>query len=418
MEIINNAVTVRDLTDDKFKTMRVSISFVLPLDKELSSAYALIPSLITRATIEHPTISLLSKHLAELYGASLNSSVSKIGDNQILNIYVSGIADKYALENEDLSGILTDLLCKCVFSPLVDDDGYFEEEAFNQEKRQLIEAMDSDFNEKRIYAKIKCKEIMFENEAAGIRRYGSRENLVNQDRLMLKDLLENLINTARIEIFVLGSCDFDKILLSVKKYFSFERSSTEATNEIKLDVKALKEKTETMKLSQSKIVMGFRTGTLVNDSFATRVMCTLLGGSVSSKLFLNVREKMSLCYYCSSTMDVQKGALFIDSGVETDKIETAKEAILKEVEDIRNGIFSDKDVEYAKLAMLNSYKSVEDSLNYTEVFYLNQIFNEKLLTPKQMEDLVMAVSFDDIVKAAKKLKLDTIYVLKGEQTND
>lgn len=410
-------VWVRNFTDPKFKTMRISINIILPLTKESVSASALLPALVSRATKEYPCPTQLSKRLAELYGASVDSGVSKIGDTQVLSISASGISGAYALEGEDLTKELAQLLCSAVFSPLVDEDKQFPEDSFNQERRQLLETIDAEYNDKKIYAREKCQEIMFGGEPAGISRYGQKPDVLGVQRDSLIDRWHRILETGRIEIFALGNCDYDTVLNCFDSCFEFQRKPAPLQTDIVLKAGEPREQVESLPIAQSKLVMGFRTGVRPEDAVPTRLMCVLFGGSASSKLFLNVREKMSLCYYCSAGLNLEKSAMFVQSGVETVNVEKARAAILEQLRDICDGDFTDEDMTFAKLAMVNSFQAVGDSLYATESWYLNQAFSREVLTPEEIAEKIQAVSRQEVIEAAKKVSLDTVFVLKGEIKN-
>ncbi|MFI3324978.1 MAG: pitrilysin family protein [Clostridia bacterium] len=404
--------TIRNFTDAKFKTSRISMHFIMPLNAKTASAFALIPSVLTQSTSSHPNITDLSKHLSSLYGANFSCSVSKIGDNQVLSFLASGISNKYALGGQNLTKEYLSLIEECIFKPLTDKDGYFTKEAFTQERRQLLEHMDADFNDKKVYAKLRTSEIMFEGQPSAVRKYGDKETLMKVKREELIPLWNEIVDTAKVEIFVLGDCDYDIISNSFKDMFKNRKGNAKLFENPVYDVTNIKTVEEKMELSQSKLVLGFKTGE--KPTIATRLMSVILGGTASSKLFLNVREKLSLCYYCSSSLNTENAAIFVESGVETENIEKTKDAILNEIEDLKNGIFTDDDLHFAKLAMINSYKSIKDSLYSTETWYLSQVLRDEILTPKEMEEKLLKVTKEDIINSAKKMNLDTVYMLKGE----
>ena len=184
---------------------------------------------------------------------------------------------------------------------------------------------------------------------------------------------------------------------------------TSSTDVVK-NVSKEKHITEEMELSQSKLVMGFRTQISAGDEevVAERLMCAVLGGTASSKLFNNVREKQSLCYYCSSSYDSIKGIMYIEN------LEKAEKAILKEIEDMKNGEITDFEIEATKLAVVNSFKSSSDSVSGIENWYTGRIFNGDLETVEEVSAEVNAVTKEQIVNAANKLLLDTVYVLKNK----
>ena len=413
---ISDSVRIINLTDSKFKTFRIAFKMLMPLDKETASEHAVLTSIVCRLTNEYPEYTALSRKLASLYGASIYSDITKMGDNQVLNVALSGISGKYAFGGEKMEQELLSILLSAVFTPLKDERGLFPEESFVQEKRQIIEAIEADFNDKRIYAIDKCLKELYRNEKAGLSKYGTLESVKNIDETKLPEIWNNVLKKAQFVIFVSGDCDYKYIENTVREKFNFERAPYKLTNEAKKAGQELHVVSEEMKLAQSKLVLGFKTQ--CEDINAMKLMSVIFGGSPTSKLFMNVREKLSLCYYCSCRPALLKKALLVESGVETDKLEAAKEAILKELEDIRQGNITEEEFTAAKLALYNSLNGIEDSLYSLEIFYQNQIFDSEVLTPMEQLKKIEAVSLSDVINAAKLTKLDTVYTLVGTTVNN
>ena len=200
---LQDGVHFRSIQDTKFKTFRISVNFLLPLKQETAAANALIPFLLSRCSSEYPDFTQMSRRMASLYGASLSSDVGKLGDMQVLTLTASAIADRYALHGEALTAQLTQVLCGAIFSPAL-EDGLFREEDFRQEQRQTLEQIDADYNDKRIYALLRCTQIMCEGESFGISRYGSREDVEKLTCGQVTAAWKNMLRTARVEILVMG----------------------------------------------------------------------------------------------------------------------------------------------------------------------------------------------------------------------
>ncbi len=410
-------ITARNLIDPKFKTVRISVNMIVPLEKEYAAANALMPSIVSRVTKDFPDYRSLSRYLSSLYGASLSSGLSKIGDNQILTVAATGISNRYAFDGENIAARLTELICSAVFDPLIEDDCYFPDESIHQEKRQLLETINANYNDKKSWAKRRALEIFYEGEPAAISRYGTKKSVMAVTKERLIEAWVKLMREARFELFVSGDCDFDNVCKSFKTFLEYDRDPIHIGNRITLSAGKIKEVCETQKINQSKLVMGFRTGVTQEDSIPTNVMSVVYGGSPSSKLFMNVREKMGLCYYCGSRVTDVKGAMFVESGVQNSNINAAREAILDQLKAVQDGRFTENELKWAKLAMINSYKSIGDSLFATENWYMNQVFNVEQLTPEETAMRVDSVSRIDIIEAARKVQLDTVYVLRGEDEN-
>ena len=411
-----SGVNFSSIRDDRFKTIRMSVHFLWPLAKETVSVNSILPFLLSRASRKYPDFTKLNAHLADLYGAVLDANVQKLGDVQVLSVSASGIADRYSLKGERISAELAKLICSIIFDPPL-ENGLFPAQGFGQEKRQLIETLDSEFNDKRMYAKLKCEELMCAGEPYGIGRCGTRQQLQDLKLEQLTPAWENLIHRARAEIMVLGDCDPEPVYKDFNAAFQnlARTSPIECPNKIVPSAQKAAESSETLDVVQSKLVMGFRTGCAepAEEVPAMKLCNALFGGTPSSKLFSNVREKLSLCYYCSSTFNPMKGIMLVQSGVETKNIDRAKQEILHQLEEVRNGNFDEDELSAAKLSLCNSYRTLSDSLDGLEAWYLSQTFRPTVKKPEEEAHLVSAVTKDQVVEAARKVTLDTTYRLEG-----
>lgn len=409
-------VSFRSVRDERFKTVRMSVNFMLPLEKATAASNAILPFLLSRASREYPDYTKLGERLSELYGAEIGADVQKLGDVQLLSVSATGIADRYALEKESISTELSRLLCSIVFDPPF-ENGLFPEQGFEQEKRQTIESIESEYNDKRSYARLRCEEAMCAAEPYGIGRCGSIEDVKKLKREALTAAWKELLHRARIEILVLGDCDPAPVYEKFAN--AFRCAGKSGADECKMTIvrKAEQERevTETIDVAQSKLVLGFRTGVAApeEDIWAMKLMAALYGGTPSSKLFLNVREKLSLCYYCSALYNSSKGILLVQSGVDTKNVARAKEEILRQLDEVKKGNFDDEELNTAKLALCNSYRTVSDSLGSMEAWYLSQTFSGAVLRPEEAVEKVRAVTRGQVVDMANRVTLDTVYKLLG-----
>ena len=413
---ICDGVNFRSIRDTKFKTMRISAHLIVPMSRQTAAENALLPFLLSRASREYPDFTKLGQRLAELYGASLNADVQKLGDLQVLSLSASGIADRYALEGEAISGELAKLLCSILFDPpLV--DGLFPEDGFEQEKRQTMELIDSEYSDKRTYARQRCEAIMCADEPYGVNRYGGKEDIARVERPALTAAWKRLLDTAKIELMVLGDCDPAPVYEGFRAAFETLGSpkTADCTTKVVRSAEKVNTVTEKMDVAQGKLVMGFRTGTATPDEEvpATRLMAALFGGTPNSKLFLNVREKLSLCYYCSASYNSMKGIMLVQSGVEVKNMERAKEEILRQLDEVKQGNFDESEVEAAKMSLCNSYRTLSDSLGGLENWYLSQTFASHSQQPEEAAAQINAVTRQEIIDAANRVTLDTVYCLVG-----
>lgn len=414
---IANGVYFNSIKDSRFKTSKISVSFIVPLTKETASVNALLSGVMTRTTSAYPDFTLLSKKLSDLYGAHLGGFVRKSGDSQILTFSISGIDDKYAFKGDNISEDMSDLICQIIFNPKLNNKSFCEEEII-QEKRQLKDVIDSEFNDKRTYSINQTVKILCKDEPYSISRYGTKEDI---DKVTGEDLYNgwlSLLTNSRVEIFYVGDSPADIVQKSLKENFSkYNRTECSLYNIVSDNVTEIKEVKEEMELSQSKMILGFRTDVSDNtgSTMAMRLAVAMLGGTAHSKLFNNVREKLSLCYYCSARFIKNKGLMFIESGVEKENIEKAKVAILKELEDLANGNFTDFEIEATKLSMCNSFITIADNEFGLETWYFSQVLSHQLSSVEDACKEVNAVTREEIVEMAKKLKLDTVYTLESKE---
>jgi predicted Zn-dependent peptidase len=415
---ICEGVHFSSVPDSRFKTGRITAAFLLPLTGETAAANAILPYLLCRSCREYPDFTALNRKLSELYGAALYADVHKVGEVQMLCLSAVGIDDRYALDNQSVSRELTSLLCSVLFDPAL-ENGVFRSEDIKQEKRQLIERIDAEYNDKRSYAKMRCEELMCQEEAFGVSVYGKREQVEQLTAQEIVDAWRRALRCARIELIMLGNSDPKQAKEVFSQAFSrIEREQpAKCSTEVVRSADEVHEYNDSMDVAQAKLVIGFRAGTASPDEdvMATRLMTALYGGTPHSKLFLNVREKMSLCYYCSSQYDRYKGIIMVGSGVEQQNIEKARKEILHQLEEVQNGNFDDNDLESAKMSVANSFRSVADYLGGLEYWYLCQTLEGAMCTPEQSAENITKVTRQQVIDAAKKVTLDTVYTLTGQE---
>ncbi len=410
---IADGVHFTKIFDDRFKTSRIAVTMLVPLEKDTVAANAMVPAVLTRCCAAYPTFELLGRKLSMMYGASLTGRSSKRGESQLISVSASCIDDRYSLDGESVFEQTAQLLCSVLFEPKL-TDGCFDEEDFRQEQRQTLDAIDADFNDKRVYAHSRLLQVMCAQEAYSIPKRGTREQVEKLTREDVYAAYKNILDTARIEIVCMGSTLPDSVRgVFEERFSSLSRSTAESGVEIIEKAGEVKNHTDKTDVAQSKLILGFRTAAAEpsEDVPVEKLMCTVLGGTAHSKLFMNVREKKSLCYYCAARYDELKGIMYIESGVEKQNIEKTRDAILEQVEDMKRGTITDEEIDNAKRSLTNSYMTVTDTGWGTQGWYTEQLLSGRQRTPKDAADLICAVTKDEIVQAANKLSLDTVYVL-------
>ncbi len=411
---ICEGVNFGSVMDDRFKIGRLSVSLYVPLRHETAAANALLSQLLTRSCRQFPDFTSMNRHLDDLYGANLYSFDTVNGPVQKINLTAVGLDDRYCFQGDTVSDKLAHLLCTVLFEPHM-PDGLFPQEDFEQEQRQLLEDIDAEFSDKRYYGTKRCIEIMCQNEPIAIGSHGSRKEVAALTREDLSRAWDTLLKTARVEIMMLGGADPELAFSRFCTHFASSPRKVTLPRGTAVQPGEVRRVVETDELAQSKLFLGFRGAVAYDarDRLANTLMALILGGLPTSKLFLNVREKNSLCYYCAASMDNPNGILMVDSGVETENIERAEEAIMEQVDLLKKGLISHDELEQARLAYRNALLSACDSLSTLESFYQSNVVYDSALSPSGMAELLESITKEEIVEKASHIALDTVYALVG-----
>lgn len=405
------------LPDLRYKTARITVSFFTPLREETASANAMLPGLLTRACADCPDFTSLNRRLAMLYGAWIGGRVRKIGEAQALTVTLALLDDRYAPNGEKLAEQGAALLRDMIFRPAL-ENGVFRAEDLEQERRQLCEELDSEYNDKRIYAVNRAEELLCRGEAYACGRLGTKERLAALTAQEVFAAWQNLLRTAQIRITAVGT----ERIRAAAMGFAEElrqiavREPIECKTELPRGGETVLRAAERSALSQCKMVMGFCSTVAEPDEAvpAMRLFTALFGGTPHSRLFMNVREKLSLCYYCSAHFVRTKGILLVESGVEEQNAARAEEEILRQLHALQNGDFTDDELENARRSVCDSFRSVSDSPRGMDEWLLQQGLLPKRELPEETEQKIRAVTREQIVAAANSLRPGAVFLLAGE----
>ena len=419
---LSNGVEGLFIKSTRFNTTLISCNFYLPIKRESVAENALLPFILTSCSKKYPNFSKLNYKLNKLYGANLDASAEKFGDFQLLKMKISVINDRFTLDGESLVKQAAELICGLIFEPSV-ENGAFLDSDVEREKRKAIEHIKGEYSEKRIYARKRLIEEMYKDEPYGVDKCGKIEEVEKITGESLYKAWENLLKTAFIRFHVVGS----EVPAGLFEYITEKFSAAERENipdcKLTLPTKPavqVNTVTEKMNVNQGKLVMGFSSEMYGNDdsTMPLLVMGDIFGGGPYSRLFTNVREKMSLCYYCSASSTRIKGLIMVDSGVETMNAEKAEKEILNQLEIIKKGEFSDFEFESSKKSICDSFNGYNDSQNSIDAWYTLKVNNDKVYSPSDVAEMVKNVSREEVIKAANGVKLHTVYKLlpadKGE----
>ena len=413
---VANGIDIIFVPATQFKTNELAVSLLVPLKKETASENALLSLLLCESCSAYKTLRELNTHLASLYGAVLSPAVSKLGENQVIKFGITCIDDRFALDDKKILTECLSLLLSLLFEPNFDENGLFTQSSVDVQKRLLIEKIESEENEKRTYVLRKTESIMFEGEPYAINRYGTKEDVNKATPESLKTAWENLLKTSSVLLTVVGNASHQEVKkLLLDKFSNVERdykAPVDAVfNPVPNEIKEVKEK---MEVKQGKLVMGFRVNITPDSELAPamRSFADVFGGGPYSKLFANVREKMSLCYYCSARYVRQKSFIVVQSGCEEENMDKAVSEILNQIEEIKKGNF-DYEFSSSKMALTDAINSVYDAPESLEVWYTSQMADKNIKSPAESAVENKSVTKEQIMECANLISLDTVYRLVG-----
>ncbi len=403
------------IENNRFNTTSISYNFYLPLKEEAVAENALLPFILTASSKKYPDFSALNLKLNKLYGARLDASAEKYGDCQLLSMRISCINDRFTFDSDSLVKSASDMLLGLIFEPNT-ENGAFMENDVEREKRKAIEHIKGEIAEKRVYAKNRLISEMYKGEAYGIQKCGTVEQVEAITGESLYSAWVNMLSSAFVRVQVIGESLPPKFFEGVaEKFENLSRGDITDCRLCKPTAPAKKVKTvfEKMDVKQGKLVMGFSSEMYGDDdiSLPLMVMCDIFGGAPYSRLFTNVREKMSLCYYCAASTVRYKGLLTVDSGVEWQNADKAVNEILNQLEIMQKGEFSDFEFESSIKSICDTLKGSYDSQNGIDLWYALKINNRQLYSPEDIIEKIKAITREDVIYAARGVKLHTIYKL-------
>ncbi len=417
---IAEGVSFTAVQDPKFKHNRLSLSMIMPLEEGKLSERAIVPYILRQGTRKYPDVTKINERLSDLYGASLEASIEKFGAYQLLNIGMVGIDSRFAFEGEDMVCEMANQLADILLDPYL-ENGAFSVMETDLEKEYLKDSIEAEINDKRSYAIMRCKSAMCSGENIALPKLGTVEEVAAIDPTSAYRAYQELLDKAQIEIVMCGSGNPETACEAFRSRFcGIERHPVSVDLDICRKMPTVKENdlTETMAgVTQGKLVLAFRTETTGSpeEQAAARMAIVMLGGTGTSLLHVNVREKLSLCYYCMARIDSVTGIMMIDSGVEAENCDKTKEACLQQLEKLQTGDFEDKLLNEIKLFMKTAFSATGDSLGALESWYLTKILCGSMETPMETLAYCQAVTREQVIAAAQKLKLDTVYRLIPEK---
>lgn len=411
---IKKGIKLHIINTDKFKTNLFSVFLTMPLNRNDVTKNALLTAVLRRGTSLMPTQEIINKKLEEMYGAAFDCGVEKIGDNHVVKFYLEALNDEFLPEKENLLQTSLDMLFDIVFNPLIENNA-FKEEYVNGEKNNLKQIIEGKIDNKNAYALERCIEEMYKKKAYGLYKFGYIEDLEKITKEDLYNHYKNIISTCKIDIFASGNIesnieDIIKNNENLKDLNQREEKIYEEEKESKTQENIV---TDSMQVMQGKLVIGVDVQTnSKEDEYTTMIYNTILGGGANSKMFQNVREKASLAYTAGSSYLKKKQNIFIRAGIEIKNYDKALKIIKEQLEDMKNGEFTQDDIENAKKLILSSIESISEEQDTQITYYFGQELANSNMSIEEYKEKIEKVTKQQIIEIANKITINTIYFLK------
>ena len=408
-------VTLRCFADSRFKQGCISFQIIRPMSRDEAAQNALIPNILLRATRNHPDLRAITHKLDELYGAAVSTVVRRVGDYQTTGLYCSFLDDRFALTGDEVLRPVLEFLMELLLDSPTENGGFLPE-IVESEKKNLISTIESQRNDKRVYAMDQLFRTMCREDSFGLSRLGEKEQVAVIDAVALYRHYQKILRESQIHIFYVGDARPEKVADILRPMLArMERNPVDLPQQTPFHTCPGEDKTETMEVSQGKLCMGFTSPITNRDQefAAMQVFNTLYGSGMTSKLFMRIREQLSLCYSIGSGFYGSKGILAVSAGIDFDKVDQTKQEVLSLLEDCRQGRISPEELEAGREAVLSTLRATHDSPGSIENYYATAALSGMKMTPAEYMAAVERVQLSDVVACAKSLCLHSTYFLKG-----
>ncbi len=421
---ISDAVTLYALQTHRFKTARLSIYTITPADAYISPLETLLFGIFRRGSEKYPSLALLNHRLDDLYGTTLTLRNFLRGDDHVLSFTAEMMADVYALEGDHphILGGTMELMAEMLLHPLRDEEGFLPAAMVEAEKKALIDSLESEINEPRSYAATRLRQITCEGEPFGLSLSGSIPMIAEVTPETVTQLMNRWLADAHWEIYYVG-CEFPETVAATfqQVFADFNPTPLQLTKpHAHQPSDSPKRVDESFPVGQGRLCISWSLGVTDTtpichgqDNYAAAViLCELLGIMQSSLLFRYVREELGLCYDCDAAFEGKKGILSVTLGVHPQNREAAEQAIFTIFSDLQQGRLSQENIDLAKISLKNSYNQLPDSPAAMESYWFWHD-SQQPVPPEEHLKRFLAVTFDDVIRVARKFTLDTVYFLNA-----
>ena len=408
-------VTLRCFPDSRFKQEGLSLQFIRPMCKEEAALNALLPAVLLRGCETAPDLRAITLRLDDLYGAAVGAQLRRVGDYQATGLSCSFMREEYALPGEQVFAPMLAFLEELLFRPVL-ENGVFSLDYVESEKRNLSAAIAAQRNDKRAYASAQMVKRMCKGDSFGVPRLGEKEDVEAITPESLYSHYQKVLRESPVNLFYVGAADPQKLADLLRPIFEkLDREPITLPAQTAFhDLGGCRE-TEVMDVAQGKLCMGFTTPVTLRDAdfVAMQLFNTVFGSGMVSKLFMKIREEMSLCYDIHASYHGSKGIVTVSAGIDCNMDTKVEEEILRQLKACQDGDITETELKAAKEALLNQLRSTHDSPGAIEGYYAVSALSGLQLTPAEYMQAVAQATAEDVAKAAKSLQLHTVYFLRG-----
>lgn len=399
------------------KTNYLSLYFCLPLSDEAASRAALLSHLITVASQDYPNMRDLRRATAALYSAEISASTAAIGDTLLLCINASFLKDRFAPAGSTVLSDVLSFLRSFLRRPLL-IDGAFDPTLFKLEMKNAADDARAVLNDKSRLARRRHVEIMYEGDPFSASALGRAQDIEALDVQDVTESFFNLLATAPVEAIFVGEAEEDALRDALLSCFDGLQKTPRLCPETQVGEAPLETRhvTEYLPINQAHLCLGFRTPITRThpDYYAFTVANTVFGAGTTSKLFMNVREKLSLCYRVASVFTAQKGFLQIYAGIDSAKAKDATDEILLQLSDTQKATVTEEELAHAKNTLSNAIRTYTSSPDTIISWAIPRLLAGVDVDPKREMNALLSVSAEEAAQAFCTLKPDTFYRLQKE----
>ena len=399
---------------DRFKTVNVRVCLRDEIKKEEITLRNLLTSFLTYSTDTYPTKRDVVLKAQDLYAANVYTKTYRSGKFNMINFFLSMLNEKYTEKGmlEESIAFLADI----IFHP-----NFKKEEAFDHAYRFLYDSVESSMKAIKenptTYSVIRMLEEMDQDMPYSYREFGYLEDLETLSKEKLISYYEEVMKRSLVDVYVIGNINEQEIISLFQKYFLFTTYKRPKTSQLiehqKLPMRS-KTVIEKVESNQSKLSIGCKIGELTEfeRNYVLTIYNLLLGGNSESKFFQIIREKHSLAYYVYSSLNKLDSLMIIKAGISSNNFTKTVKLVKKLMKDMVNGNFTEDQIAVVKENYISLLKEIEDNENaIIETYLAKDLLNLGDIEERKRE--VMKVTKEDIMKVAKKIKMDTIFLLEG-----